>query len=427
MSERSNDSSCLHGTKRKFVEKEESLYTVLNFDRHEPIDREYFDGEALIRELQRDPDAARRLYDFPCGSTFNHTYPLHQAVTLGASLDVVKALYRTYPDAIKMKEEDKYTACHLACEYNPSLEVLSFLLDMWPEATSSVSSFGNTLLHSACEWNTSAALIKWLLYKYPDAACKQNNIGLIPINWLFYREVPLDLDFELIKSFVDVRPESTKLKDHNGWTILHYASAALGDLDVPFEAFALILEKNPDAARARDNKGKLPLHHACHCDTSLQVVALLLDEYPDAIKMITCFIETPLHIAVQHHAPTEVIAFLLEKWPDAVLMMDYESKTPFSIAKMHTSVDIKAMVSGVYYICHRELESPIEMGIIQVFVRINWIGGVVIIINRHPDVARKLQIVDPVIPTLLTFIGRRCNIGAMWGLIRNRQDLMSDL
>eukprot|EP00565_Helicotheca_tamesis_P007599 CAMPEP_0185731892 /NCGR_PEP_ID=MMETSP1171-20130828/14200_1 /TAXON_ID=374046 /ORGANISM="Helicotheca tamensis, Strain CCMP826" /LENGTH=327 /DNA_ID=CAMNT_0028401249 /DNA_START=237 /DNA_END=1220 /DNA_ORIENTATION=+ len=155
---------------------EKNLFTLMNLNPSVDEERQLFDEDAVIQEVKKDPQAAARAHAFKSFwyQMDSSCYPLHQAIMLGASLDVVDILYKNYPPAIKKKccNPDELTALHIACKFGSSPEVVSFLLDRWPAAAREQDNNGNHPLHFACLWDAPLKVILLLLERWPEASTK---------------------------------------------------------------------------------------------------------------------------------------------------------------------------------------------------------------------------------------------------------------
>ena len=58
------------------------------------------------------------------------------------SLELVKCVYDTHPEAVEEVDAIEYTPLHVACLYRCSLEVVEFLAHAYPDACKKWSSYG---------------------------------------------------------------------------------------------------------------------------------------------------------------------------------------------------------------------------------------------------------------------------------------------
>mmetsp|Transcript_19275 Transcript_19275/g.27879 ORF Transcript_19275/g.27879 Transcript_19275/m.27879 type:complete len:346 (-) Transcript_19275:219-1256(-) len=152
------------------------LFYLLNLNPCTERGRQLFDEDAVIQEVERDPQAAAQPYSFK-SFWYENCYPLHQAIMLGASRNVVEILHRSYPTAVQTKccDPDNLTALHVACKFGSSPDVISFLLEKYPAALKQRDTYGNTPLHTACFWVAPVKVLLLLLEKWPEALITQHD------------------------------------------------------------------------------------------------------------------------------------------------------------------------------------------------------------------------------------------------------------
>eukprot|EP00565_Helicotheca_tamesis_P005438 CAMPEP_0185738068 /NCGR_PEP_ID=MMETSP1171-20130828/31955_1 /TAXON_ID=374046 /ORGANISM="Helicotheca tamensis, Strain CCMP826" /LENGTH=194 /DNA_ID=CAMNT_0028409169 /DNA_START=126 /DNA_END=707 /DNA_ORIENTATION=+ len=167
------------------VTPQKDLYALLNYPpwtvRITTEDKEKVDNCAIIKELRRDPKAAERKYSFSYNN--EHTFPLHQAIKLGASLEALDALYKSYPQAVRTKGQyTDFTPLHLACVWGEPCEVVSYLYSKWPAAAKEKDYHGNIPLHRACQHSDAPMdVVAFLLEEWPEAVKETNNLEHTPL------------------------------------------------------------------------------------------------------------------------------------------------------------------------------------------------------------------------------------------------------
>jgi ankyrin repeat protein len=123
-------------------------------------------------------------------------------------------------------------------------------------------------------------------------ACNYGNVGVAKYLLLLY-------------------PESTNVRDNDGYSSLHVVVTAVDCTEEDREEFTRFLILHDQGALAMPNRlGNLPLHLACRADhQNLSVVKLLFDANPNAMEIQNNNGSTPLDLA-RHFNRTEILAFL---------------------------------------------------------------------------------------------------------------------
>ncbi len=134
----------------------------------------------VTRLLQKYPDAA----DFDCDK--GKGYPLHLACRREAPLEVIAALVKAFPRALRLRRWVKgicdafeFWMCPLQqalCNKKVSFDVIRFLVSQWPRALS-LRSRGNYALHIACEANVSLQIIQYLVQQNPETLQLNSELG----------------------------------------------------------------------------------------------------------------------------------------------------------------------------------------------------------------------------------------------------------
>ena len=145
-------------------------------------ERQQFSNSKLQQHIQTNPDGVGAKYEFKSAGRGSSTrYPLIRAVSLGASLDVIREMFTIYPDAVQEVGTFNSTPLHAACVYQGSFEVIQFLLQEYPEAAQIRNKHGYYPLHLACEYGVSAVEVIQLLIKAnPQALGEKNKLGQTP-------------------------------------------------------------------------------------------------------------------------------------------------------------------------------------------------------------------------------------------------------
>eukprot|EP00957_Ditylum_brightwellii_P102266 7795478-Ditylum_brightwellii.AAC.1 len=147
----------IDGLQLEMKKPEPKLHSLLDLDPEIEEDRRMFDGQAVIEEIKRKPHAAKARYTFSV--RYHSCLPIHMAIMLGASTNVVDFLLSIYPLSIVAKDGYGNTPLHSACEFQASLEVILLLLKNFPGAAMEKDGNNNTPLHSACRCGATPEMI----------------------------------------------------------------------------------------------------------------------------------------------------------------------------------------------------------------------------------------------------------------------------
>eukprot|EP00957_Ditylum_brightwellii_P205799 15345489-Ditylum_brightwellii.AAC.1 len=132
---------------------ESNLFKLLDFNPlNDDFDKQMINADAIIKEARQNPHDVDSMYTFPYRVKYKCRCPLHQAIVLGLSVEVVEAL--SSPISIKQTINGA-TALHFACEHGASLDVVSLLLSSWPDGVKEKNRHGSTALHVACRCKAS--------------------------------------------------------------------------------------------------------------------------------------------------------------------------------------------------------------------------------------------------------------------------------
>uniref|UniRef100_A0A7S4S005 Uncharacterized protein n=1 Tax=Ditylum brightwellii TaxID=49249 RepID=A0A7S4S005_9STRA len=355
------------------------LHSLLNLNPELEKDRRKFDGQAVIDQVRKNPNAARVTYTF---ARCYHCLPLQMAIMLGASARVVDFLLELYPSSIQARDGYGSTLLHSACEFQASLEVTSTLLDKFPDATTEKDLNENTPLHSACRCNPTPEMILLLLQRNTDAIREKNKEGMTP---------------------------------------LHSACSYQASVEV----VSLLLEIWPAATMEKDNYGMTPLHNSCEFEAPFEVISLLMNKYPAACRENDRYGRTPLHSACWNNAPERVLKMLLEEYPRAV------SKNDLLMGSLQDycfeNQEVEKLVSNIYRLTCDEISNHDAKEIMTHFINAEWWGGVALVVDSHPAVVNLVGVSDKCFPYLLSRVERRSKLFTSWQLLSNRQDLFENL
>mmetsp|Transcript_15964 Transcript_15964/g.20198 ORF Transcript_15964/g.20198 Transcript_15964/m.20198 type:complete len:329 (+) Transcript_15964:180-1166(+) len=326
---------------------ESKLSELLDFDPRNEDNSHKVDGDAIIREVEKNPYSAEQKYLFLQNN--NGTYmptkcfPLHQAIALKLDINVINAL----SNDVALKDKYFFTRCiHLALECDSSLEVVMLLLEKKPEAARVKGSLGQTPLHWACKYRA------------------------------------------------------------------------------PVEVVSLLLSRWPESIKQKSSGGLTPLHQACIVGAPVEVLSLLLKSWPDAIKEKDNYGHTFFHYARMCRAPMNVILLILDKW-----LEDKENRYGHKVEslKYNASENVKKLLSYVSSLFNDEANNPCPNEILSFFIGIKWWKGVLLLINRYPNMTKSFDLQTNAMADYLSVVGQRCNLTTLWEVIENEQDLLGDV
>lgn len=129
------------------------------------------------------------------GEVIGGSYPLHIALTNGASLEVVRILVEKCPEILSKRNGLGYTPLSVAIVNNAQILIIQYLLFMEKNAATFADRRMNLPLHLACIYYTKRMsssstisspldVIKMLLKIYPEGVHKKNFDGRTPLDIL---------------------------------------------------------------------------------------------------------------------------------------------------------------------------------------------------------------------------------------------------
>lgn len=153
------------------------LFEILKFSPWHEEERAKFDNSLLRKHVLTHPDGVKAMYDWPRSE---RQYPLIRAIGLGASIDVVKMMYKICPKAIEYTGRFRKTCLHASV--SQSLEVMEYVLRRYPAAAEIRTKHAYYPLHNACEYGVSSTrVIELLIRAYPQALLMKNKLARRPL------------------------------------------------------------------------------------------------------------------------------------------------------------------------------------------------------------------------------------------------------
>ncbi len=276
---------------------------------------------------------------------------------------ILKLLIEKYPEALRHADNDGDLPIHLAAG-RKSPEFCRLLIEAYPESAQITDDRGALPLHIACRCNT-VATVEYLYRKYPDAINHATTDGHYPIHCTIvfhalctndrykpaaavetvrflldcdpnvklhryegesllryacgipYNDSKVETGIQMIKTFLNVHPESARSVDNNGLMPLHALSSnAKIDQAAAMPIVKMLIEKCPEAVRHADNDGGLPIHFAAG-RRSPEFCRLLIEAYPGSEQIPSADGLLPLHLACQYNT-VATVEYLYRSYPGAI-------------------------------------------------------------------------------------------------------------
>ena len=201
------------------------------------------------------------------------------------TLEIVKLLHNTLPEALRLRDGDGYLPIHHLCrngdlDETNSLNILRFMLSIDPTLPRELQVDGNDCLpiHYAVA-NKSTAFCKELINAYLESLRVELNVNdWLPIHLACARGKRVDT-VDTIQYMLEVDPELINAEDSNGYLPIHLAA-----IKGRTKSIELLLKFDSDAASKETNDGTrcLPLHLASY-NTNISSIQVLYNAYPEAI------------------------------------------------------------------------------------------------------------------------------------------------
>jgi len=297
--------------------------------------------------IEQHPECASEVED--------NTLPIHKACH---DLDLVKLLFKIYPESISMRSDTGMMPIHYAAAHG-NVELLQFLLDHDATSASTIAEVpedgyshyeasydgGDTipfpLLFACCTKDESSIRAVKLLYNYhPEAIYlrewewgdeEEADVGVLSDYYASQctNNEPtvafLDSQAEFARNAKDVDVMMTL--DNNGWLPLHHAcenGASLGSIK-------LLVYANPAAVQvATTHEGLFPLHIACRSST-VDVVEFLLERYAGRLNLCDARGDYPLHFACRRGGNYSIVNCLLRQPSAPVLERNVDNEMPMDL------------------------------------------------------------------------------------------------
>lgn len=232
------------------------------------------------------------------GAPWDSSLLLQYAITQNASLEVIKAIVKGYPQSVTDADENGCLPIHLACWRGDSLEILDFLLVLHPGSICAKTNKWNYT--NKCNTPFDCLKIKKIkdhLGNTTDYAEEKDEDGMLPLHHACQKGYSMHLICLLINAY----PEGTTVKDNHDKKPAQYSVVAASKRNekgmFPLhqlvarsegfnkEALLLYFDANPEVIALPDNSGMLPLHHACLNEgSSIENLMLLVKMCPASLE-----------------------------------------------------------------------------------------------------------------------------------------------
>jgi hypothetical protein len=179
-----------------------------------------------------------------------------------------------------------------------------------------------------------------ILKAYPAAAKETNIQGFLPLQSCMRHKIQ---DTDLLVEVLLAHPETTKIPDEYGRTVLHYACSRNMDL----RYIRCLLEQYPSGAQVSDRNDQLPLHQAVIRGDRMELIELLLHYHANAVLAVDRYWMVPMNYAVEVDAPMGTVYALLGANPLAAHHCMQQTKTV-----LHHAVEFKRCTAMIGAIVH---------------------------------------------------------------------------
>jgi len=245
--------------------KEDKLLNILDKDSRKG--RNSFNNDDLRKIVTENRNLVKKKYKFQCYDKKIH--PIVMAYFLGASEDVCRIMYKTYPEVKK--------SCPLAALIlRATLEEFKSTVVENPNDIE-LTFCGLNFLHIASTFYADDEVIEFLSKEiHPKFFKKLDSTGCTPIALA----CKMSREFEFIKYLVDKVPQAVQVLNKKKQSPLHYV---VSGKKPSLEKVKLLTEIWPEALKTRDEDGDSPLHDALIESASGDVINYLAEECPEML------------------------------------------------------------------------------------------------------------------------------------------------
>ena len=285
---------------------------------------------------QSNLDIIKALYNsYPDAASIktNSSLPLHDALEMNAPFNVIKFLVDVFPQGVRERDFIDNLPLQWACNSGAPLDVVKLLYNEYPDSVKKKGWFGRHPLHLACENRAPRDVILFLFDSFPEAASvTMDGFGMFPLSCLCSSHGDQKIDTIILKILLKAHPPAAYSQTAiTGKLALHFAAEKFHSQ----EALEVLLEAYPEGASIIDSDGDLALHVACRKRDSLKAIKLLLDAYPEGVRVKGKNQKLAIHHAC-HHAcyahenerKVTIITCLYSLYPESVNELDEDGHPP---------------------------------------------------------------------------------------------------
>lgn len=282
---------------------------------------------------------------------------------------------KKHPKEAMVKDADGCCALHIACYKDAPVDVIEALHKVFPEAVRTQDEYGWLPIHIAMYHGTTDRVIRYLEKLYPDSLSEQCqsqrekfNYGTenLPRNGNSGhsgtvtdmstngndqhqtlengRRIIRNSDANIRNSFVsdidprDFLPENANKSNKDGWYLIHQACYQRAGLDIIMPLHAAYKK----GISKSDKHGWLPLHLACYHNAPVDVIQFLIENYPKALSSMNEFDCLPIHLACEALAGSDTLLALSDAYPAGL-----RTKNSWQNLPIHRAVYKGMSVSGI--------------------------------------------------------------------------------
>ena len=344
----------------------------------------------VVECLKQSPEDAMTQYKFVTSSGRKRLYPIHQAMSLLAPIEVVTAFYEASPRCLEVGDPEgdialQYAVHNFPQDISSAIEIIKFMIEKYPEAVDAKNELeGKTAMHWVGDIaKRSLDVVKLLLSVSPHALEAQDTQGRLPLHHILERTTT-----QRIVSFMTNKyPEACGIADNNGLYPLHYA--AFGQKDV--SVIQVIVDTNPDILMKRDNYGNTPLHIASNSmNVPLEVIRYLVNANPSALTCKNNSGFTPLKNASIGRRDRGELIFCLAQYYSEEETKELENRTDLILSYLNASIEDQEDISTSVML-RRILNSKFLKPHIPAIILFNLYILTATVFSYHYLVQRKIE------------------------------------